>query len=237
MNRVEQRRLQLAVRASLTQKLIPTWRILDPSRLDQTLVVWLAASMPIVQEARRRSAAIAALHLRQVRLDAGVDSPLPLQAATTAPPAQLLASLTATSIATIRRAFGNGQNVTQAMNSGFVASSGAATRVALQGGRDTIVNTVKADPEAKGWERVTSGNPCYFCAMLASRGAVYRAEETADFEAHDWCDCAAEPVYEGPTAPTGQAAEWDQLYQDHAAGTADQLLNFRRAYEGRATDS
>lgn len=46
-----------------------------------------------------------------------------------------------------------------------------------------------------GWRRVTSDNPCDFCAMLAAQGAVYNAEETADFEAHDNCSCTAEPVW------------------------------------------
>lgn len=233
----QQRHLQLAVRASLLRKLVPTWRIMNSERLDQTLPVWLAAAIPLVQDARRTSAGVAALHLRQVRADAGVDGTVPLQFASVAPVDQLMASLTATSIATVRAAFGNGQNVTQAMNSGFVASAGAATRIALQGGRDTIIDTVQADDKAIGWERVTSGDPCAFCALLASRGGVYRGEASADFEAHDHCSCSAEPIYGGSLAPTGKAAEWDQLYQDQAAGSSDQLLDFRRAYEGRATDS
>lgn len=233
----QQRRLQLAVRASLLQRLLPTWRLLDPARLDATLPVWLYAAVTHVQDARKASAGIAGLHLRQVRREAGVDGAPPLQLATTAPPAQVLASLTATSIATIRTAFGNGRSVEQAMTAGFVASSGAASRIALEGGRDTIVDTVKADDKAIGWERITSGDPCAFCALLAARGGVYRGEETADFEAHDHCSCSAEPIYSGSLTPTGQAAEWDRLYQDHAEGTADQLLNFRRAYEGRLTDA
>lgn len=240
MNRtlaLQQRRLQLAVRAALLQQWQPTWRILDPKRLDQTLPVWLSAAIPLVQESRRRSAGVAALHLRQARQAAGVDGAVPLQIAATAPTNQLLASLTATSIATIRRGFGNGQSVDQAMTSGFVSSAGAASRIALEGGRDTIVDTVRTDDRAIGWERITSGDPCAFCALLASRGGVYRGEDTADFEAHDHCSCSAEPIYSGSLAPTGKAAEWDQLYQDKAAGGSDQLLEFRRAYEGRTTDT
>jgi hypothetical protein len=70
----------------------------------------------------------------------------------------------------------------------------AVSRALQVGGRETITSTVKADPRAVGYERVTSGSACDFCSMLADRGAVY-GEASADFEAHDGCACGAEPVY------------------------------------------
>jgi hypothetical protein len=235
VNAQDQRRAQLAIRANLLRRWVPLWQMLDPKRLDRAFPAWLAAVVPVVQDHRKASAILAAQYLRDLRREAGIDGTAPVQLASVAPVDQLAASLSATSLAAIRSAFGNGQSLEQAMRSGFVASSGAASRLALQGGRDTVVDTVRADPEAKGWERVTSGDPCAFCALLASRGGVFRSEESADFEAHDHCSCSAEPVYSGSLMPHGDAATWDRLYQDHAAGTRDQLKNFRRAYEGRAT--
>ena len=63
--------------------------------------------------------------------------------------------------------------------------------------REMIANT--AGQQRKAWRRVTDGNPCAFCAMLASRGPVYT--ETTVTTRHDGmryhkgCGCTAEPWY------------------------------------------
>lgn len=59
--------------------------------------------------------------------------------------------------------------------------------------RGTITGSSVADPAARGWERIGSGE-CDFCSMLLGRGAVY-SEATADFQAHDHCRCSAAPVF------------------------------------------
>lgn len=87
---------------------------------------------------------------------------------------------------------------------------GSASRLALKGGRQTIAQAVHSDPKAQGWERVISGNACGFCAMLASRGAVYKSHKTADFRAHDHCNCTAVPLFEGQApSDTSQALASD----------------------------
>ena len=60
--------------------------------------------------------------------------------------------------------------------------------------RETIMRSSIADPAAKGWKRVGSGDTCDFCAMLIGRGAVY-ARETARFKSHDHCSCVARPMW------------------------------------------
>jgi hypothetical protein len=73
--------------------------------------------------------------------------------------------------------------------------AGAVGRHVLQGGRDTLVRSTGQDRRAKGWGRVTGDNACDFCEELAGRGAVYRGQDTAEFEAHDHCACMAEPGF------------------------------------------
>lgn len=81
--------------------------------------------------------------------------------------------------------------------------------------RETIVATAEAAPAEIGWARVLSGaENCAFCAMLASRGPVYRSDKSAlsvvgDRRGrtrgtrqlgegyHDHCDCDAVLVREG----------------------------------------
>lgn len=73
-----------------------------------------------------------------------------------------------------------------------------AHREVMRAGREKVQRT------APLWRRVTDGKPCGFCAMLASRGPVYRSEATARGAGgryHDHCGCTVEPHY-------GSFAEW-----------------------------
>jgi hypothetical protein len=62
--------------------------------------------------------------------------------------------------------------------------------------RDTVLGNRRRDPEAVGWRRISSGNGCKFCRMLADRGAVYK-RDTATFASHEHCNCTAQPVFVG----------------------------------------
>jgi len=125
-----------------------------------------------------------------------------------------------------------------AMQSAFVETSGAVSTYVLEGGRETIVGSVKADPQAVGWARQTDGRPCAFCLMLASRGAVYK-EDTVGFQAHDHCGCSAVPVFDR-NDPLPQNRRWLDVYnratrEARAAGelrrgTDNDLLNALRRY-------
>jgi len=76
----------------------------------------------------------------------------------------------------------------------LVRVSGAVARHVLDSARETLLASVRADRRARGWARVTSAEPCKFCAMLASRGAVYSATSGV-FQAHDHCGCTLEPAF------------------------------------------
>ena len=67
-----------------------------------------------------------------------------------------------------------------------------------------------------GWARVLSGETnCAFCAMLASRGAVYRSSVTAGFRPHLNCDCHVELVVKGQRwLGDSEAAALQDLWED-----------------------
>lgn len=76
----------------------------------------------------------------------------------------------------------------------------AAKRIAMNGARSTEWATAQADRRALGYIRVSqSGTPCGWCAMLISRGAVYKSKATAEFsdgdKYHDNCHCVAETIW------------------------------------------
>lgn len=105
----------------------------------------------------------------------------------------------------------------------LVTVSGSAARHVLNGGRDAIEELIKADPVVNRWIRVTDGDPCAFCAMLASRGPVYVSATSAGFSAHDHCACSAEPVFSSKAAWPGEAAAYKRLWR----------ANIENKYSGR----
>jgi hypothetical protein len=108
---------------------------------------------------------------------------------------------------------------------------GSAQRLTLTGDRQTVMDAVTESPAIAGYRRVTSGTPCAFCSMLATRGAVY-SKATVGFQAHDHCSCTPEPLYEHepePASITRLRAEWDQVTAE-ASGTA-KLTAWRRHWD------
>ena len=71
---------------------------------------------------------------------------------------------------------------------------GGLQRTVADRHRLTIVENAVRDPEASGWTRHGSGGSCEFCLILIDRGSVY-TDTTADFVAHDHCNCSAAPAW------------------------------------------
>lgn len=76
----------------------------------------------------------------------------------------------------------------------------AASRVAMNGARSTNWSHMTRDRRALGYVRLSrTGTPCGWCAMLISRGPVYKSRESALFndgdKYHDNCNCYAMPVW------------------------------------------
>lgn len=57
--------------------------------------------------------------------------------------------------------------------------AGGIQRIIADAHRDTVVQSVASDRSAIGYARHASANACAFCALLATRGAVYKTEESA----------------------------------------------------------
>lgn len=183
----------LALRAQTVRDMRRIWPALDWRNLERTYPAWFAAASTLIQRDRTRSAGLASLYLKAHRLQAGVPGEVAVRLAAGAPAEQVATAMRVTTIVALKRSTMAGKSAEQAMIDAFVQSSGAATRLVLDAGRDTIRQTAVADPATEGWRRVASGG-CDFCRMLAGRGDVYR-EDTVDFAAHDHCACSAEPVY------------------------------------------
>ncbi|UQI46727.1 hypothetical protein M1P56_21420 [Streptomyces sp. HU2014] len=137
-------------------------------------------------------------------------------------------------------------------------AAGAADRETLRGGRELITSASREDRRALGWARITDGDPCSFCAMLVSRGAVYSSRATAASGGrrkpqgspdgrvrvnrrspvsredltryHYLCHCQTIPVYSRTDFMTPQARDYDRQWREVTRGTtgAESLRVWRR---------
>lgn len=190
----ERHRLAQARLGARTARMaVELWPLIDPEAVDDTFAHWLRAVSPVVQAQRVASSRLAANYLiahKMTALGAGART-VPLLA-DPADVAALATSMLVTGPVRLKANVGGGVALGKAADVAMVSTARAAMRFALNGGRETITATAIADPDARGWQRVTSGRACDFCSILATD--VYTAE-SADFQAHDGCTCSAEPAY------------------------------------------
>lgn len=226
------RSLQLSLRAALIADLLLLWPTFDPRQFD-TYERFMQVAAVLIAARYRDSVGLAARYFRDFRAAeqvAGASFPL---LADVMDEEQIRASLRATGLAQTARAIRAGMTPEIAAEQGFVAAAGAAGRLALNGGRETVIESVRVDTEARRWMRVTDGDPCFFCAMIASRGAVY-TEQSVRFEAHDHCGCVPEPFYDGSEMPTlnQQFRDlWNETTRGH--GGREAISAFRAALAQR----
>lgn len=126
-----------------------------------------------------------------------------------------------------------------------VRITGAALRHAQNGGRQTTYAAATTDRVALGFVRVTRDRPCYFCALLASRGlqagftytedsfdlsdAQFTGSGTA--KVHDHCQCHLKPVYADDDDYVQRSEFFEELYRELSTGSGrNALTSFRSGY-------
>lgn len=145
--------------------------------------------------------------------------------------------------AVVKRRIKDGKPVDEALRVGETVVASTAAKMVGDGGRAVIEDEVTNRRNgAIGYCRVPDADPCPFCAMLASRGAVYRSDAFVEsngifagdgkFKVHNGCDCTLEPVYgrrvtDLPAGVDKLAKEW----ADIASGRDDPFAYWRRFKE------
>lgn len=188
------RRSQLSIRAAALRSLLALWPAFSMRDIDASWLVLETALMLLVTQARSQSSSIATAYYLSFRNAEGIRGPVPVDP----PPMPVWEvaarrSLTVTGPVAAKQAIAAGRPPAEARDIALVRLSGSVGRLTLDGGRNVITGMVNAEPHRIGWIRVTSPSPCAFCAMLATRGPIYR-EETVGFQSHDHCACTAEPI-------------------------------------------
>lgn len=226
---------QLDISKQALRDMIAVWRLLDPANVDATFPGYFQAAKAIIAHYKNLSASAAAQYYRAFRTAEGIVGPVDVAFLSALANEQAMTSLLVTGPIAVKVASRNGASPEVAAAKAFTQTQGAVRRLVQEGGRDTLDATIRRDRRAIGYARVTDGKPCAFCAMLASRGAVYK-ESTVRFRAHDHCGCTSEPVFRTQDYMLpGRAKEFADLW-DETGGKqsgAAALAAFRAAYRER----
>lgn len=250
----EQHRLtQARIRAQAVTDSVALMALLDVENVETTAPRWIRANERLVTQMRRESEQAALAYLVAFkRAEIGrTDVPwrsVPLD------PARLRTSLLVTGPATIRSLSARGIPLRQTMETATTLVAGANSRHALDGGRMSAMETQQRDRTSQGWQRITSATPCAFCAMLASRGPVFKGvsfdqsdplfagdlsptgQGPGGFKAHDHCACSMEPIYRTDSRMVDRATGFRSLWDSVTTKTMDPRdarNTFRRAYEAQ----
>lgn len=211
------RQLRLAAQAAGVGLVL--WNDLDPSDLDRSGVRWLAENTALASDFYAQSAATTAAYIKRYRDAEGAsgagsivtptfDAALTSQVLLVAGPLR------------VKNLVGSGMTGSAALAAAKSGYAGMLRRQVLMGGREAIDQTAGQDEQAVGWRRVSDGSPCSFCALLCSRGPVYRSRSSAGDDPvagdgmrfHSHCGCTAELVY-GSWQPTEQEQGYIDAYQ------------------------
>jgi hypothetical protein len=227
---------QAGLAVALGLALAVLWPNLDLANLRRDLPAFKAAVAQQVQRYAAASATLAARQYAQQRKAAvgGGFSPRPVDP----PPVEQVAQAVDWAAQPLWAADVLAQPPTEAGSTAIADAkarlAASSERLVLDAGRNTIIDNAQRDRQAKGWARVPEPGACSFCLMLATRGAVYRSEGTADFKSHDNCRCHVEPVftaYEPPARVREAEALWVSSTRGKSGNAA--RIAFRQAVEGR----
>lgn len=185
------RRQQLALRKIVKTDTASAWGLLDYADLDGSFPKFAAAVLTSVSARRTTSHGLAVAYLRAFRRANGLSGDFPIVRPTLTRP-EFTDAVRATSVAAIKNSTARGVDETTAMNNGLVLLGGAMTRLVLNSGRATVVESIKADPAGRGFVRVLGGGGCDFCR---ERAGIPVTGPNDVFESHGSCGCTAEPIY------------------------------------------
>lgn len=228
---------QIAVGARAEMDARMLWGRLDVDDLDGSTPAWLALTAGAVNARTVESQRVASSYLTEFRR-AEVGSP---GVVSFAAPAGTVAALRFAGPVRVKRLILAGFTAADAYQAALTKFAGMARRQAMMGGRLTVAATAGRDRKAVGWRRVTDGDPCAFCAMLASRGPVYKDAASADgIMYHSHCGCTAEPAYSYAWEPTPDEERFLDAYgaaraevaPDGAAIDTKRLLSVMRRNGG-----
>lgn len=222
----------IAVRKDVIRSLVPLFSTLDEAELNRSFPGYERKAVEVIREGEVKASRLAVQFYAEHRAHEHARGDAPRLPAKLASPEQLRTNLFVTGPVEVKRALAQGASMDEAMKRGQAATSGAGSRIAANAGRYQVEDLALADPSATGWQRVIqSRHPCAFCAMLASRGAVYKGGRYPPrSKYHYHCSCVVVPLFKG-SKKHQQAQFYAAMWQEATKGKRgkDAVNAFRKA--------
>lgn len=210
---------QVRVTAPIVAESIALWdSLLDIDDLDGTAPLWSAVQMEVTRSRYATSQGLAVEYLPRFRAAEVGSADMTI----VRPWFDVAAAGTTMRVAgpvAVKAFIGSGMPAATAYATARNGFAGRMQEWALGGGRQTIRASSLADSTARGYRRVTDGNPCAFCALLVARDITRGDFGDAGFKAHRKCGCSAEPVY-GPPNLSDVEESWVAAYNSAAKATS-----------------
>lgn len=199
---------QKLIARNVVAELAPLWNILDFHDLNGSTADWLRAVRPVVERGFLTSQYVAAEFARNYRaalfpaaepLEVNLPNPLGLFGTQMIQDRQaqlrIMVSMKVTGPVHVMKLMP--MDEAEAMARGFSKSSGAATRLVLNGGRGMIRLLADADRLAVGVAAVADEDACDSCHFLTTPILKTAGARKMDAVAvgHDFCRCSAQLVY------------------------------------------
>lgn len=234
------RAVQVAISAQAMRDVTRLWPLLNGARLNETFPAWLRAMITLVRSYHQQSAVAAASFYREVRAEATRSHA----------PSSLIRMAASPTDEWLTEAFGySGPGLLNRdlvrPNTALSTTLGTASRIVLDGARSTVGLTVEDDPVAVGWYLLTDADPCSWCAMIASRGVVYKQHSLSRSDAkfigkgtaklHNHCHCVLAPAFSHDQPLPLINREAAEVYANRGDGPA--LQAFRKAWDSRTRAS
>lgn len=243
----DQHRLaQIGLTVTAREALENALALLDVHRLRETMPEFTLAVAAIVHRYSPAASVLAIRHYLEQRAAAGVAGTFRPETVN-APPMPQIAS-------NVRWATQSLWGPSPDVEATQTNLEGAVGRLIQNVGRETTINAVQSDRQAVAWAREARPDACWWCAMLATRGAVYSSASAAgrvtasdpldkgglgipDAKGfvnrfHDHCHCEVVPVFNVYEKPA-HARDWTALWNSSTRGVSGMeamQAAFRTAY-------
>lgn len=233
---VAARQAQVQARNQMVRDVLRLWPLLDFRNQGGTWPGWLAAMSTLLNRYHSRLATDAGLFYRGMRqLELGEPGTAVL--ADLPSPEWQSAALGFAGPGTYNNNVSKGVPEQEARKTALSVVVGTSARIAMDGARTTVVESAKFDDRPVRFYRITDDDPCAFCALMASRGAVYHSAQAAGEmnSYHNDCACTVAPAFTRRHELTGIAAEASDIYANLPSGLSspERLKAFRKAWNER----
>lgn len=243
------------------------WPIMQFEDLDKSTPAWLHAVTLQIKSGWDESANAAFEYVQAAKWAVEPEAPPLVKVETAFPVQDIQTAMRVRGPVEVKRQVERARPEPEAMNAGKSASTGVGATKATDGGRAQVLELIRKDAPSRlkqgkviGYARKTDSNPCYFCALLASQGAVYFSESAFNqannmirevkwtsngdkgtrrafigdgpAKVHDNCQCTMRPVYREADKRDERAKFFLEQWNKHSSGLSgkDALKNYRNNY-------